>query len=752
MSRITLQSIFTIIFYFVIFSNMSYACDQYPYADITTPDPGDIYIWIKDPYPIYFSGTGTDPDNGTPEDPAGPGDGITQCQWWFYSYAQGYDYLNYGTYASSSTIGFNFYNTLWHDTPGHYEMELYVVGDDSHDDYYDFSYFDEYYDHRDIYAIEGTKTFDEYIVYGTGTDISYNIAPNVGWSFDEAWLCITPCAYPFYTAYETQIYDFGNTISWDGKGNNSPYDGIYLPIGSYVVGLWIFPSGGNNFFIRLGYINIIDVDLDTDINVDGIIDEENDDDPYETDPGGYIAANGDRKLIKMNVEPVNINYDYEDTIVWVQITYDNADIYTAQTGGNNCEGDITWYLDSYYDRVAFNYYINNGLYIQATNASASLKDIEVALIYYDSYSCTEIDSDTVNFTAIKTGLLVNNTESQTDDYLVLQKPEGIRPDPMLNPGQTAGPNDNHIPTKIHLEGPTGFSCIVKLTDSGGGTGVGDITIKKADGSSYPSGGVTVTVGTDLDVKIYGTTASSNLNDVSITAKTDKTGDSICKQEDLTVIWISGSNMNFRGSNQQDQSLTSCSAVKFHKPTNVFEDKVGKFNYLLPYNGLFKQYSFRNQMEISNQISPNKDISDVVWDIKREVNRVKWGPGSGTLPPMYIPIGSGSGWYPDDNYNTDEDLEQNTDCLNIFVIDNPGEEVVGSVNDAGKRYIYKAKFHEWVQVTIGGKVYVCSPYVNWRSIIHTKCPDNTTGWIWDTTKTTEIVTGTIDGWAETWSED
>jgi hypothetical protein len=81
--------------------------------------------------------------------------------------------------------------------------------------------------------------------------------------------------------------------------------------------------------------------------------------------------------------------------------YDNADIYTAQTGGTNCEGDITWYLNSYYDRVAFNYYINNGLYIQATNASTSLKDIEVSLIYYDNYYCTEIDSDTVNFTAYK---------------------------------------------------------------------------------------------------------------------------------------------------------------------------------------------------------------------------------------------------------------------------------------------------------------------------------------------------------------
>jgi hypothetical protein len=296
---------------------MSYACVQYPYAVITFPDPGDIYIWVHDPYAKYFSGTGYDPDNGGSPENLGPG--ITWCEWWFYSYAVEDDYLNYETNNSSSTIGFNFYNTQWHDIPGHYEMELFVRDDDPTNNY---SGYPCYYDHRDIYAIDGDAIFQEFIVYGTGTDITYSISPNTGWSFDAAWLCIKPYYFPFYNVYETQVYDFENTISWDGKGNGFPYNGIYLTPGPYVIGFWIYPSTGDPFYIRLGYINIVDVDLDTDINVDGIIDEENDDDPYETDPGGYIAVNGDRKFIKMNVEPVDINYNYENTIVWVQITYE----------------------------------------------------------------------------------------------------------------------------------------------------------------------------------------------------------------------------------------------------------------------------------------------------------------------------------------------------------------------------------------------------------------------------------------------
>jgi len=149
---------------------------------------------------------------------------------------------------------------------------------------------------------------------------------------------------------------------------------------------------------------------------------------------------------------------------------------------------------------------------------------------------------------VKVNLLVNNTAGESDDYVVKQKPEGARTMPVNEP---AGATDNHIPMKISLS-PTGFSCKVKLSDTGGG----DVTIKKTNGDPYPPEGETVTGGTDLEVHVFGTTASSSLDDVTITARTDKTGDCVCGSEDLTVIWIAASNMHFRGSPDEFASLTS----------------------------------------------------------------------------------------------------------------------------------------------------------------------------------------------------
>jgi len=125
----------------------------------------------------------------------------------------------------------------------------------------------------------------------------------------------------------------------------------------------------------------------------------------------------------------------------------------------------------------------------------------------------ENNTDPINFTVFDVDLLVNNTSSEEDDYVAKEKSSGVRSTPINTP---AGATDNHIPMKIQLTGPSGFSCKVKLSDSGGG----DVTIKKTDGSLYPTEGETVTVGTDLEVQIFGTSPSSDLDDVIITAKTD----------------------------------------------------------------------------------------------------------------------------------------------------------------------------------------------------------------------------------------
>lgn len=341
------------------------------------------------------------------------------------------------------------------------------------------------------------------------------------------------------------------------------------------------------------------------------------------------------------------------------------------------------------------------------------------------------------FTVVKVELDVNNTSSETDDYVVKEKPSGTRTTPVNTP---AGATDNHIPMKVRLLGPTGFSAKVLLSDSGGG----DVTIKKTDGNPYPAAGETVTVGTDLEVNVFGASASSALNDVTITAKTDKTGDAVCGTEDLTVIWVSESDMTFRGSAQQGQAITSGSTAKFTNFFSYANDKVGKFIYHKPTGNNWDHAMW--QMEIKYQITPNVVISDVTWDIRREISRAAWGPGSGTLQPSY---NGQNNWAPDDPDNSDEDLVQNANLKQIFEIDGPGCQ--GLPYTANYRFTYKGKFQDWGEVKIGTKWYVCSKYKNWRSIMHIKYQDAQQGWIEDASKTNEIVTGTISGWANSWPE-
>jgi hypothetical protein len=348
-------------------------------------------------------------------------------------------------------------------------------------------------------------------------------------------------------------------------------------------------------------------------------------------------------------------------------------------------------------------------------------------------------SEACTINVIKVKLLVNSTEDETDDYVAKEKTGGERTIPDNTP---AGATDNHIPMLIRLEGPSGFSTDVPLRVL---WYIGRIRICKIDGSPYPSGGMSVTVGTDQEVHIYGTYPSDWLNDVMIEATTTDSGSyAVCGQEDLTVIWVDGSNMSFRGSGEQGQALTSCSDAKFTNYQSWRYDKVGKFIYHKPTGS---NYDFaRYQMELKCQIWPDEVIDDVEWDIKREVSGVFWGPGSGSLSPTYK---GETDWAPDDTVNTDEDLEQNTGCTEIFSIDGPGRNYLPYTS--GYRYTQKGKFREWVEVKIGTKWYVCSPYKEWRMIMHVKFQDATSGWVEDTSTTNEIVLGTISGFAGTWSE-
>lgn len=496
-----------------------------------------------------------------------------------------------------------------------------------------------------------------------------------------------------------------------------------------------FSSTGRYSFGVIGYNEFDHWDCDNCLfyvfEMDLDIEDVNDDD--EEDPGGYVCVNDDELVsISLSYEPsslypgyIELNIPHGGTSyirVWEDpnkqnmVIPDGSKHYKRWWVGTQ---PSTLYVEGYYVGTA-------ELYLLYSNSTDPNAPVYPGGIY---------KHDKVNFSVLDVDLLINNTYAETDDYVVMEKTSGERTTPVNTP---AGATDNHIPMTVYLDGPSGFSCKVKLSDSGGG----DITIKKTDGSPYPAEGETVTVGSYLEVHIFGTSPSADLNDVTITAKTDKTGDSICGQEDLTVIWVYGSDMSFRGSDQQGQSLTACSIAKF---TNVYSwmyNKVGKF--------IYKHHEWDSayyQEELKIQTSPNEVISDVEWDIRREVSGVYWGPGADPRSPGYK---GETDWADDSPGGIDEDVIQNPTCKEIFSIDCPGS--LDLPYTAGFKYNQKAKFREWVEVKIGTNWYVCSPYKEWRMIMHVKFQDATNGWVEDTSKTNEIVVGTIDGWAGSWSED
>jgi hypothetical protein len=134
------------------------------------------------------------------------------------------------------------------------------------------------------------------------------------------------------------------------------------------------------------------------------------------------------------------------------------------------------------------------------------------------------------------------------------------------------------------------------------------------------------------------------------------------------------------------------------------------------------------------------------------------PGTDPIIKTYNPTSPvpGQGWADDTPSREDEkDVIQDSSCLQIFETDTPGRSALQY--NSGHRFSYKAKFQQWVEVNIGEKWYVCSPYLNSRSIMHVKFDDATNKWIRDPdpNKANEIVTGwgpLDNSWPNSWSED
>ncbi len=450
----------------------SYACDQYPIADITTPGDGAIYRWIDDPSAILFTGTGIDPDNGYPPE---EGQGITQCEWWLYSYQDDVDHCLTIDYDSSSSFYFynNYsFNPWWYSVPGHYEMELFVLGDDSYVGYYDYSSYPDYYDYRDVYLIDAVFTsVQEYVPYGAGNTFKYYLLPGSGWEPSYVTLYIKDdagnCAYLYLDTPPISMgtEEYPIEIAWNGIGNLGSYSGVTLPPGSYTAYFYAYKAGAH--IEKEIQFTIVKVDLDTDIDGDGDID--NDDDPGEENPGGYIVVGGQRKRINLNVWPfADLYYGY----VVIEITEDSeekAKIYTSPTIGSPYDY-LVFDLSSGTEHDILQAVINNGLYIQGIDASSNPQDIEVTLTYYDAsyYPPEPVYVDTVNFTALELEVYIDEDKTvPLEDWPEFEDIGFLR-----SPKYFFGSN-NPIYVVVKNLGTNGYTAeqftdVVKVTSESGG--------------------------------------------------------------------------------------------------------------------------------------------------------------------------------------------------------------------------------------------------------------------------------------------
>ena len=343
-------------------------------------------------------------------------------------------------------------------------------------------------------------------------------------------------------------------------------------------------------------------------------------------------------------------------------------------------------------------------------------------------------SNVLNVDFFNVAVLVNATPETTDDYVVKRPATGMDRAPRNIP---AGATDNHIPLQLKLSGPGGKKLKLKVasTDTGG-----RISITKNDGGTYPAEGIEVTVGNlPLDLRLHGTTSSSALGDVKINVTGDRTRDRVWMGS-VTVIWTPGEEMKFRGTQPPPGfgGFLSGDSEAQLAGTN-FTGQLGELVLAAD------RTTIRNFEEIEMVPHPKVLIPNVSWDICRQISRAAWSNGGA---PMF----NGKSEWNDDGpsmVNGDKDVTQQAGKLSIFSVDGPGP--IGVPTAANDTYSYKGKFREWNEVEIGGKWYVCSEYIFWRSIMHLKPNEDVTRWIGKEDTENEIVRGTIEGFADTWVE-
>jgi len=219
----------------------------------------------------------------------------------------------------------------------------------------------------------------------------------------------------------------------------------------------------------------------------------------------------------------------------------------------------------------------------------------------------------------------------------------------------------------------------------------------------------VTVGSDLALKIFGKKNSDELDDVIIKAKTDKTGECVCEQEDLSVIFCT---LSFKNIGEFDSNNSFVYSDTIY-PFKALNRECGLFNLHMNDEEAWHLACMVNVMEITVHIKPNDTpIPCVTWDIKREKEAIDFIDGF--LVGDRISYSTTDQYSDDDRYDSDEDLEQNIGDLEIFSVDAVfGRMYFNSVKDK-KTMI--GNFREWVEVKIKDKWFVASNYCYWKTLL------------------------------------
>jgi hypothetical protein len=507
--------------------------------------------------------------------------------------------------------------------------------------------------------------------------------------------------------------------------------------------------------------------FDAELTFDGL-GADNPDYTAEETPGPYMTPGPVRKVLALQFWPEDLNsylppgMPHIPPPIGMTIAKSNVcvNLYSTPTGGDPIT-NTHWGWEIGQGGVPYWDPPPSQLYVEA--AALGTSDVTLTLTYLQNWfpeppvPTSVSATDKVKVNVIQVDLQVNETTAETDDYVVKEKPAGVRPTPKRFP---AGAEDNHVPLRAVLGGPLGTTCHLKLSDGGG-----HMRITKDGGAALNPEGEPITVGTPLNLWLYGTTPSAALNDVVIEARTVETGDAVCGVEDLTVVWFDEDDLHFRGSDHQGEALTPGSTALFTNYSSWMRNQLGTQIYRKP-DGFRWDFSF-SQIEIMCQPSPNvfmgdtlTGVPDLTWDIKREASYCAWGPGVPPGLPRWGEKGAGD-WEDDDPTQLDyidEDLLQDADLTALFVIDGPGHgsEEGGLGYTTGYKASFKGKFREWIEVKTGQGTYarwfVCSPYLQWRAIQHLEFIDQGTGWGMDGDCTNEAVTGTLDGFSGSWTDN